>query len=568
VSTGSTKSRDRKAAGAARNAASAPPSAPPERAGEDAGGLSPRVWWIASLLVIAAAAFVRLYALGLKPMHHDEGVNGFFLTTLYRDGVYHYDPNNYHGPTLYYFALAVTKLKAFLLGEPGLGTIAVRLVPALFGVATVWLVLALRRNIGAVGALTAAALVALSPGDVYVSRYFIHETQFVFFTLGVVVASLRYRETTDPVYLLLAAVSAALLTATKETALISLVVLVLAWAVSAFYLRLAGRSVVQVPWEKQPRQGKSQRRKGQRAGALERFGGWKSVAPMAALALFIFLFINVLFYSSFFTSWKGVGGAVESLHVWAKTGAKEHGHPWHTYLWWLLLEQAPLLLLGAAGSVVALIRRHRFAVFTGAWAFGILAAYSLIPYKTPWLMISFTVPLAVVGGYAVNELYHSGGEWATRLAAAALALAALAASGVQMVRLNFYHYDDDRYPYVYAHTYREFLPLVNKIDELAQRAGKGKETEIAVLANEYWPLPWYLRDYAHAGFYGYVEREGGDLVSVNGPIVVTSEGQEIEMPDQLRAVLGDRYVRVNSYPLRPGVTLVLYARPELVEGRP
>lgn len=567
MSTVSTKSRDRKATGGAHNLAATPASAPPEQAGEDAG-LSPRVWWAASLLVLAAAAFVRFYALGLKPMHHDEGVNGFFLTTLYRDGVYHYDPNNYHGPTLYYFALAITKLKAFLFGEPGLGTIAVRLVPALFGVATVWLALTLRRNLGAVGALTAAALIALSPGDVYVSRYFIHETQFVFFTLGVVVASLRYWETTDPVYLLLAAISAALLTATKETALISLIVLGLAWAVSAVYLRLTARSGGQVPWEMQARQGKNKKRKGQRAeqpGALDRLGGVNSVAPMVGLALILFLFVNVLFYSSFFTNRGGVGDAFKSLQVWAKTGTQEHGHPWHTYLWWLWQEHAPLLILGAAGSIVALIRRHRFGVFAGAWAFGILAAYSLIPYKTPWLMISFTVPLAVISGYAVNELYRLNREWPVRLAAAAVVLAALTVSGVQMVRLNLYHYDDDKYPYVYAHTYREFLPLVNKIEELAQRAGTGKKTEVAIVANEYWPLPWYLREYEHAGFFGRMERDNGELVSVNGPIVISTERQEIEKPEQLQEVLGDRYVRVNSYPLRPGVTLVLYARPDLVE---
>src|SRR5215212_5623860 len=197
------------------------------------------MWWVACGAVTLIAAAIRFYGLGLKPLHHDEGVNGFFLTTLFREGVYKYDPANYHGPTLYYFALAVTKLKAFLFGEPGLGTVAVRAVPAAFGVATVWLALCLRRHIGAVGALAAAALLALSPGHVFVSRYFIHEVHFVFFTLGIVVAALRYWETADPVYLLLAAVSAALLTATKETALITLVVLGLAWAVSWLYMRLA-----------------------------------------------------------------------------------------------------------------------------------------------------------------------------------------------------------------------------------------------------------------------------------------------------------------------------------------
>jgi uncharacterized protein (TIGR03663 family) len=236
VSTGSTKSRARKAASDARNRPTASAATPPSQA--EVADVSPRIWWIASLCILAVAAFVRLYALDLKPMHHDEGVNGFFLTNLYREGVYHYDPSNYHGPTLYFFALAVTKLKALLFGEPGLGTIAVRLVPALFGIATVWLALRLRRYIGAIGALVAAALIALSPGNVYISRYFIHETQFVFFTLALVIAALRYWETADPVYLMLASGSAALLFATKETAIITAAVLLLAWAIATVYIRL------------------------------------------------------------------------------------------------------------------------------------------------------------------------------------------------------------------------------------------------------------------------------------------------------------------------------------------
>jgi uncharacterized protein (TIGR03663 family) len=532
VSTGSTKLRDRKAA--------EQPGAEPDGWNDD---LSPRGWWLAGLFILAAAAFVRLYALGLKPMHHDEGVNGFFLTTLYREGIYHYDPNNYHGPTLYYFALAVTKLKAFLFGEPGLGTIAVRLVPALFGVATVWLVLTLRRKLGAVGALTAAALIALSPGDVYVSRYFIHETHFVFFTLGVVVASLRYWETTDPVYLQLAAVSAALLTATKETATISLVVLGLAWAVGVVYLRLAGRGVGQVPWENQPRQAKGKKRQTQKPVPLERFGGWKSVAPMAALALVLFLFINVLFYSSFFTNWKGVGGAVESLQVWAKTGTKEHGHPWYTYLDWLWQEEAPLLILGVMGAGLALIRRNsRFAVFAGAWAFGILAAYSLIPYKTPWLALNMIVPLAISGGYVFQTIGRTG-----RML---IATVTLAISGYQTIALNFFRYDQEGQPYVYVHTRREVLGLVDRIRGISERAPA--PVTIAVLSREQFPLSWYLRAYP-AGYYGGIQPTAD-------PIVIGSEKQE----RLLSRALGREYEQVGRYPLRPGVGLVLYVRRELL----
>src|SRR5215813_13074407 len=183
-----------------------------------------RWWWWTALIIIVVAAALRLYALELKPMHHDEGVNGFFLTNLIRNGIYKYDPSNYHGPTLYYLTLPSIVLF-------GLSTFAVRLVTALFGIATVALILGLRRHLGTIGALFAAALLAVSPGSVFYSRYFIHEELFVFFTLGIVVAVLHYFETRKTFYLMLAFASAALLFATKETAFVSVITLLLSWLV-------------------------------------------------------------------------------------------------------------------------------------------------------------------------------------------------------------------------------------------------------------------------------------------------------------------------------------------------
>src|SRR5580765_1138830 len=138
-------------------------------------------------LITAVAAFLRFFWLDLKPLHHDEGVNGFFLTNLVRNGVYKYDPANYHGPTLYYIALPFVKLF-------GLETIPIRVSVAIFGVLTVVLALYLKRYIGRLGSLFAALFLALSPGMVFISRYFIHEMFFVFLSLAIVVSILFFIE--------------------------------------------------------------------------------------------------------------------------------------------------------------------------------------------------------------------------------------------------------------------------------------------------------------------------------------------------------------------------------------
>jgi predicted membrane-bound mannosyltransferase len=173
-----------------------------------------------------AAASLRLYALNMKPMHHDEGVNGFFLTNLMRQGVYHYDPSNYHGPTLYFITLPL----AFVADKLHiLDSWVLRLVTVAFGVGTVWLVLALRRYVGAVGGARGAALVAVSPACVFYSRYFIHE-------IPLRLLHARHRRRRAPLPRdgrghrpPTGSASAAMMFATKETAFISVGTLGLAW---------------------------------------------------------------------------------------------------------------------------------------------------------------------------------------------------------------------------------------------------------------------------------------------------------------------------------------------------
>ncbi|HEV2707275.1 MAG TPA: flippase activity-associated protein Agl23 [Pyrinomonadaceae bacterium] len=553
MATASTKQRDRKSVGATM-ADGRPFLAPDAPENRDEATVSETAWLWGSVLILLAAALLRVVALELKPLHHDEGVNAFFLTDLLTKGEYRYNPENYHGPTLYYFALPLAQWF-------GMTTTVIRLVPVIFGVATVWLVLCLRRYLGTTGTLAAAALVAVSPGAVYYSRYFIHESLFVFFTLGVIVAALRYYDTARPRYLMLAAVSAGLLFATKETAFISAGVILLAALLAEGFARRATRDADFNAAVQRTRSTKSSARAKARTGSgankLARFGDSSRIALLSANAVAVFIIVNVVFYSSFFSNSQGVTDALGTFKLWAKRTSLEHAKPIWTYIEWLAQEEAAILLLATTGAAYAVLRpsRRRFPLFACAWAFGLLAAYSLIGYKTPWLALNFIVPLALASGYAVGVV----DTWAervkeTRWPAALLMGVALALGLYQSVQLNFYHYDDERYPYVYVHTRREVLQLVSEIDRLAASAGTGKQTTIAVASSDYWPLPWYLSEYTRVAYHGRV-------AAYTDQIVIGRDGVDEAI---LQASLGSGYVRVGeTYPLRPGVNLVLYVRREL-----
>jgi uncharacterized protein (TIGR03663 family) len=488
-------------------------------------------WLAACSAILLIACFVRFYDLDLKPVHQDEGVNGYFLTRLHNRGDYRYDPANYHGPTLYY-AAAVSSY-CF-----GLTTTAIRLVPALFGVGTVLLAFFLRRRIGIVGSLTTALLVSLSPGAVYMSRYFIHESLFVFTGLAAIVATLRYYDSGSPVYAILAFAAFGSMCATKETFIISAGVVAIAVVVTPLYMRLRKRPGIE------PHELTNEIRK----PTVERLGGRFRVALSLLGGVGAFVIVVALFFSSFFSNPEWSRDLFRALPLWTVAGTVDHPHEFYMYVWWLLQEEGPILALGLVGAGLALWRATgRFAIFATLWAGGLITAYSLIPYKTPWLTLNFIIPLAILSGYAVNALDKRIRKPSHRALLITSLVIGVVTSAYQMAVLNYIRYDDDRYPYVYAHTHRDVNRLMHDVAQLTNGAGTAQETSIAVTAPEYWPLPWYLRDHKHVGYYARV-------TTVGERIVLCSEAQEPE----IQATLGQAYQRVDSYILRPGLRLVLY----------
>ncbi len=491
-------------------------------------------WWWCSFAILMTAALLRLVFLTQKPLHHDEGVNGLFLVNLFRTGFYHYDPSNYHGPSLYYLAVIPTAINNVFHWGHGLSTFAIRLVTAVFGVGVVWLMLCLRRFLGSPAALAAAAFATVSPGFVFFSRYFIHEILFVFFSLGVIVAWLWYRDTGKARYLMLASASAAMLFATKETWIITAAVWLIAIPCTMIFLRLRNRADEIPAWLPGPAPG---------VGARPT---WILYLQAAAL----FAGIGILLYSSFFTNPRGILDSVLTFTYWTKTGRTGiYNREWSTYLSWMWQEEAPILVLGSIGTLVALIRaRSYLTVFCAFWSIGIFTAYSLVPYKTPWLALSIILPLTIMAGDLIGQAYQPG----TRVFTAVIAGAAIVFSLYQAIDVSFVNYDNDSYAYIYAHTRRDFLGLVNEIDAIAAANPAKKDIGITVMSPEHWPLPWYLREYKNAGYWGRI-------VPTSEPIVIALKPQVPEVEREL----GKEYREYSTHDLRPGNTLVMFVRKDI-----
>ncbi|MGZ3639953.1 MAG: flippase activity-associated protein Agl23, partial [Ktedonobacterales bacterium] len=152
------------------------------------------------LAVLALGAFLRFWNLGAKPVHHDESMHAYFSLTWALDpSSYWYDPL-LHGPFQFHaeglmFGIILFFQHLFVphaVGDPWINDTTARFVPALFGLGIVALPYFLRRELGRVGALLAAFLLAVSPAFVYFSRFLREDIYFNFFMFAMVVCAVRY----------------------------------------------------------------------------------------------------------------------------------------------------------------------------------------------------------------------------------------------------------------------------------------------------------------------------------------------------------------------------------------
>jgi predicted membrane-bound mannosyltransferase len=265
----------------------------------------------------------------------------------------------------------------------------------------------------------------------------------------------------------------------------------------------------------------------------------------------------LLIFSSFFTYKEGFWKAFEAYSIWAKTGNKEHAFngTW-AYLKWCMKLEGPIIVLSVIGLFISVIKaQHRWAMFVGLWAWGLFAAYTIIPYKTPWLAISFVLPMCLGAGYAVGEMIESRNK-RLRMATFVLLAASLALLCYQTFELNFVRYDDDQMGYVYAHTKHGYKDLIAKIEYYAEKSGKGTEAQVEIVSPDYWPMTWDLNKYGHAYFQGRL------VDATTAEMIVSKKG---EQDAAVVPKYSEHYKFAGYYPLRPGVDLVLLVRKDLAD---
>ena len=495
----------------------------------------------AFLVLLASAALVSWsMSLGRRPMHNDEAVNGIKFGQLWERGNYKYDPNEHHGPSLYYATLVVGRLTGAPKDFDQFSEGRLRFTTVLFGAGLIILLSLVADGLGRGATCWAGLFTAASAAIVFYSRYYIHEVLLVFFTFLALGAGWRYWRSRKIGWALLTGAALGLMHATKETFVIALVAAALALGLNQLWSRWVDAAVSPL----------SARRL-----SLKHLG--------AALA--VWLGVAVLLFSSFFTNRAGLLDSVVTYLPWLRRaeGASPHIHPWYFYLQRLLFfhvakgpvwSEALIFVLAIIGFRAAFVRQGlgdasaTFVRFLAFYTIVLTAAYSLISYKTPWCLMGFWHGMILLAGVGAAWLIRRTRQRMARLALALLLLVGVGHLAWQAWQDNTSYADNRCNPYVYAQTSSDVLNLVRKVEALALLHSQGNQMLVKVIApdGDYWPLPWYLRNLKQTGWW---EQLPSDPFA---PVMIVSA--------ELHAGLDDRktHLMVGYFQLRPQVFLELY----------
>lgn len=498
-------------------------------------------YYLTAVGILLFAASLRLYILGERVLHFDEGQVLYFVHLAVDEGEWSYSPA-LHGPLMSHIASATMRW----IGDT---SVLFRLPSAAFGVGIVATPLLLREELGDRGSAIGAALLATSPLLLYYTRFFRSDPALLFFSALAFVFAARFFRTGRGIYIPALVLAAALASTAKENFPVE-IGMVLVFLFGSLLADAPTRPVKLL-----------------RHGARGIAKRWHWLALSAALAYLVF----VATYAP-----RPIPGTADllntpldvlttALEYWSEQGG---GHePYLPFYVSLFAIAEPLLLVaGITGAYEAVDERDRLGLFLLAWFLADLIVYSVIgDGRMPWLGLYPLFPLALLGGVGLDRLIRIWRE-ADRASTIALVLGGvllLLGHGYQAAGANYVWYDDaaghfeaDPFPSYegsivvqWAQPDRGVGEILDVLDSQArQRHGEEwRDLRVQVVSNEslMHPLPWYLREYGNVE---YVEEPKGGV-----PVLLIPGDEELGTElDGYRSLRGH---------LTPGDPLTMYYVP-------
>jgi uncharacterized protein (TIGR03663 family) len=498
---------------------------------------------VAAILAIACGVALRAIHTTDRPLHTDEAVQAWQTWQLLRGEGYRYDPVDMHGPTLYHGAAWWTRLTG---GDvDSFDDFRARSFSLLAGTLTLLLLFRWTSvNLGPGAALAVAVLLAVMPLAVVYSTYFIQEPWLALGSWALLFAAIRWWREPTFATAVACGILAGLVQATKETSLIH-------FAAIALALIALGRS---------------------RAVAREFLT--HGAAALAAAAV-----VFVAFYSGFGAHPSGIiDGILTYKHQFARAGDGAFEQPLYYYVATLTPHRTGGVMWGETGLLVCVIAGlvlafRKFAPpairAVAVFALVLLIAYSAIPHKMPWLLLTPAIGFAVLAGYALSRL-AAVPRWGV---AAALVIGMFVGGELLLKceRALGRHADTAGNPYFLEQTDRNVTKLVELVDHYF---ASDPNTRLAVVSpTSGWPLPWYFRHHPRVGYFVRPPKDYADWpLKIQEEICFDRVPRHVDPPpasalsSSMLPNANSRYELVAMFRLRPNVCFLFAASLQSLES--
>ncbi|MBC8182919.1 hypothetical protein H8E88_17585, partial [candidate division KSB1 bacterium] len=243
-------------------------------------------------------------------------------------------------------------------------------------------------------------------------------------------------------------------------------------------------------------------------------------------------------------------GILDSFKTYAtyfhRAGQNElHIHPWYYYLQLLtyykvgtghVWSEALIVILAITG-IFRVFRKKgvldgniHFYRFIAFYTIILTIIYSIIPYKTPWSMLSFYLGMILTAGFGATFIIRQQSKIILRVFLILILTFGAIHLTWQSYSANYKYGASPSNPYVYAHTSSNIFDITNRIKQVALASPEGNKTyiEIICLRDDYWPLPWYLRSYPNIGWWNEV-----NFKTPAAPIIIASPEAEQDVLHKL-----------------------------------
>ena len=527
-------------------------------------------------LVFIVAIVLRFYALGERPLHHDESLHALYSWKLFRGEGYEYDPMM-HGPFLFH----ANALVYLLFGD---SDFTCRLLPALMSVFCIYMAYVLRPYMGRAGAAFLGLILALSPSFTYFGRFIRNDIYIAAFSLIMVYGAFRYLETRKARFLYLVSAGLSLSFSTKEVIYI-------------IGLIFAGFVLARWVWEKLAKQDQSRELISCVIHMLRH-------PAQIVLSLVVFFVIAGSLYTTMMSHPRGfIDAFTKSWSYWMGQHKVQRGsQPVHFYLTLIIFYETLSFLLSVAASLyysffrdpayrlgkivgyaVVLFSWYYFArhgedsgglvvacllvlagtgllayfsffglnnflVFLLVWCWSSLSDFSFAGERMPWLVLHPLLPMTMLSAYFLGDL------WQRLPARRSWIVGVFCLFSLVMFRNNLAATFGDKganpvEQLVYVQSANDVTDVAARIVDMSQKMTGVLDMHIHVEDYTTWPFAWYLRWFRFVGYPRFKLTDKEEDI-VKHPVILSGiEIADTGHDDHVAKLLASNYVS-HRYRLR------------------